>query len=265
MPSIFDKLPQEHAEASARTLEKQRETVIWPPETLVPPGHVKVQFYTCRFKVRDGLRPDIEAVFPLDPSGALSLYAVRRLWGLETCSIIDPLQLKLGFSADPNFLPARVVNELVTKHGCIKLVEPYASYETLAKREIRQIALACTSILHAWFVLGEAGVRKDCRALQRIATREFTIQGVRAHIDWAHAAKIVVCLSSLAVAAARLSDVADVLLEFGAAQAGAGGASAWMNFVFLAALVTLFVASSEGYIKSAGLEKDFRIIIALSQ
>ncbi|KAJ7142236.1 hypothetical protein C8R44DRAFT_191694 [Mycena epipterygia] len=86
-PSIFETTPQEHAVATARHLEKQREVVVWPPETVVPPGHVRIQFYSYRYKVRDGLRPDMESILPLEKSGELSLFAVRRLWGLETCSV----------------------------------------------------------------------------------------------------------------------------------------------------------------------------------
>ncbi|KAJ7032271.1 hypothetical protein C8F04DRAFT_1107781 [Mycena alexandri] len=168
-PSIFEATPQEHALDTARHLEKQRQILIWPPETMVPPGHVLVQFYSYRFQARDQLRPDMEAVLPLEKSGALSLFAMRRLWGLETCSIIDPLELRLGFSADPNWLSADVVKELVTKHGSIKVIEPYASYETLVKRQLRHIALAAASLLRSWSILAQAGVRDDYSTLSRLA------------------------------------------------------------------------------------------------
>ncbi|KAJ7709157.1 hypothetical protein B0H16DRAFT_1481140 [Mycena metata] len=166
-PSILEATPQEHALLTARHLETRRPLLIWPPETIVSPGYVQIKFYSYRFQARDALRPDMEAVLPLEKSGALSLFAVRRLWGLETCSIIDPVELKLGFPADPNWLSADTVEELVRKHGCIKVIEPYASYETLAKRQLRHIALAAASLLRSYSIL----VYADVQALSRVLAK----------------------------------------------------------------------------------------------
>ncbi|KAJ7189239.1 hypothetical protein C8R46DRAFT_36467 [Mycena filopes] len=177
-PSILERTPHEHGLATARYLEAQREISIWPPETQVPAGHVRVQFYAYRFQVRDGLRPDMEATLPLEKSGALSLFAVRRLWGLETCSIIERPELKLGFSADPNWLPADIVQQLVKKHNCIKLIEPYASYETLAKRQLRHIAIAGVSLLHSYSILAQSSARNDLHALSRLQLTD------SAYLDW---------------------------------------------------------------------------------
>ncbi|KAJ7141618.1 hypothetical protein C8R46DRAFT_581829 [Mycena filopes] len=177
-PSILERTPREHALATARYLEAQRGILIWPPETQVPASHVRVQFYAYRFHVRDGLRPDMEAALPLEKSGALSLFAVRRMWGLESCSIIDPPELKLGFSADPNWLPADVVKELVRKHHCIKLIEPYASYETLAKRQLRHIALAGASLLRSYSILAHSSARNDLHSISRLQLTD------SAYLDW---------------------------------------------------------------------------------
>ncbi|KAJ7722032.1 hypothetical protein B0H16DRAFT_1699449 [Mycena metata] len=177
-PSILEATPQEHALFTARHLEKQRQILIWPPETSVPPGHVQIQFYSYRFQARDALRPDMDAVLSLEKSGALSLFAVRRLWGLETCSIIDPIELKLGFPADPNWLSADTVEELVRKHGCIKVIEPYASYETVAKRQLRHIALATLSLLRSYSIIAYAGVR----ALSRVLAKPCITK--THHLDW---------------------------------------------------------------------------------
>ncbi|KAJ7668096.1 hypothetical protein B0H14DRAFT_3073652 [Mycena olivaceomarginata] len=105
-PSIFVKTPQEHAEAAVWDLEK----------------HVRVEFYAYHYRVRDGLWPDIEAVLPLEKSGELSLSTVRWIWGLETTSIIDPLNLKLGFPADLNLFPGCIATKQLAKHNCIKLI-----------------------------------------------------------------------------------------------------------------------------------------------
>ncbi|KAJ6556225.1 hypothetical protein B0H19DRAFT_1262319 [Mycena capillaripes] len=117
----------------------------------------------------------MEAVLHLEKSGELSLFAVKRLWGLETCSVIDPSELKLGFPADPNYLPASAVKELLSKHGCIKLIEPCTSYETLIKRQLRHIVLAGTSVLHSYSRLARSGAQKDYDTVCRLAKQPFRI------------------------------------------------------------------------------------------
>ncbi|KAJ7469319.1 hypothetical protein B0H11DRAFT_2283806 [Mycena galericulata] len=265
-PSIFETTPQEHAAMTARFLEKQREIVIWPPETSVPSGHVRVQFYAYRYKVRDGLRPDMESVLPLEKSGELSLFAVRRLWGLETCSIIDPLELKLGFPVDPNLLPSEVVKELVDKHGCIKVIEPYASYETLAKRQLRHIALACASIAHSWYILARYDAHKDYETLRRFTNRlsePYNVSETR-YIDWMRAAYLTIFLALIFFVVGSVKGVDlgivrafDVVTEIFAA-------SVWLRFGFWSALTVIFFAAPGGHAKAAGLEENTKIMLVLS-
>ncbi|KAJ7252348.1 hypothetical protein B0H12DRAFT_1117897 [Mycena haematopus] len=261
--SIFEKTPQEYAEASARYMEKQREIAIWPPEPIVRPGYVRVQFYSYRYKVRDGLRPDMEAGFPLEKSGELSLYAVRRLWGLETSSIIDPLELKLGFTADPNWLSAAAVKELVAKHGCIKLIEPYVSYETLIKRQLRHIALASMSALHSWSVLAVAGARHDCRRLVKRLSEPYYISKSRyIIIDWARAANLLAFLATLFCIFMgksiyfKLLRLMDTLVDMVAASAG-------LTLGFCACLATIFFVAPGGYTKTLEM-RDGKLLFVLS-
>ncbi|KAJ7160510.1 hypothetical protein C8R43DRAFT_993167 [Mycena crocata] len=240
-PSIFETTPQEHAAETAESLDKQREILIWPPETFVPPGHVRVQFYAYRFRVRDGLRPDMESVLPLEKSGELSLFAVRRLWGLETCSVL--------------------VKELIAKHGCIKLIEPYTSYETLIKRELRHIALAGTSVLQSYSVLATASARKDYRALRQVGKRvlsnaePYYIFGTRLYIDWSRALHLILlictvsllfCYASLIFASARS------VQSLGHTIAAFIAPSIWLTCTYWAVLVVLVAAAGTMYVKSVG-------------
>ncbi|KAJ6579946.1 hypothetical protein DFH09DRAFT_1146192 [Mycena vulgaris] len=261
-PSIFEPTPQEHAVATARYMEKQREIAVWPPEMTVPPGHVRVQFYAYRFKVRDGLRPDMEVVLPLEKSGELSLFTVRRRWGLETCSIIDPPEMKLGFSADPNWLPADVVKDLLARHGCIKLIEPYASYETCIKRELRHIAVASASIFHSWSILARAGAQNDYQAIRQRLSEPHYITESR-YLDWARAANLAVLLSVLFLVFAAARDIDLGLLSLGDAVVGTVAASPWLSLVFWAGLAALFFSAPEGYAKALELE-DCKIMMVLS-
>ncbi|KAJ7288801.1 hypothetical protein C8J57DRAFT_1281245 [Mycena rebaudengoi] len=254
-PSVFERTPEEHACATTRHLEKQRATVVWPPETSVPPRCVRVHFYAHRFKVRDGLRPDMEGVLPLTKTGELSLFSVRRLWGLETCLIIDPLELKLGFPSDPNWLPAGAVEELVKKHGCIKIIEPYVSYETLVKRNIRHIAMGCISIAHFWYLLVRKDATKDYLALQRLWNR------ISARIHWVHAANLCVVLALIFLVFAAVMNI-----DLGIARAwDAVCATVASSFCLSCGLQTLlpfiFLASPIGYSRWMELEDDHEKII----
>ncbi|KAJ6516737.1 hypothetical protein C8R47DRAFT_1088173 [Mycena vitilis] len=262
LPSIFEKTPQEHAVATARYLEKQREIAIWPPEAVVPPGHARVQFYAYRYKVRDGLRPDMEAILPLEKSGALSLFAVRRLWGLETCSVIDPPALKLGFPADPNWLPANVVKQLVAKHGCIKLIEPYTSYETLMKRQLRQVALAVASVTYSWSILARYGAQKDYATLHRLATKSYRI--TKSHhisIDWTHALYLAVFLL---VASLVFTSTSGVLSRLGDFFSDTLEASTFMSLGGPAVLAVIFCIAPSLHAQAMGLEDDTKMMFVLS-
>ncbi|KAJ7776052.1 hypothetical protein DFH07DRAFT_799107 [Mycena maculata] len=250
-PSLFEQTPQEHAELTARFMEKQRETAIWPPETQVPPGHVLVHFYVYRHKVRDGLRPDMETTLRLEESGELSLYAVRRRWGLETCTIIDPLELKLGFPADPNWLPSRVVKELVERQGCIKVIEPYASYETLVKRQLRHIVLACGFIFHSYYILVRSDVSKDYHTLRRF------------YIDWTRAGYLVIFLAVVFLIFAAMMDIDLGILRLFSGVVDTVAGSAWMGFAFWAGLCILFFVAPGEHVKAMGLE-DVKLVILLS-
>ncbi|KAJ7610026.1 hypothetical protein DFH06DRAFT_1246549 [Mycena polygramma] len=261
-PSIFEKTPQEHAVATARYLEKQRETAIWPPEPKVPPGHARVQFYGYRYKVRDGLRPDMEAILPLEKSGALSFFAVRCLWGLETCSVIDPPELKLGFPADPNWLPANVVKQLVAKHGCIKLIEPYTSYETLMKRQLRHVALAAASVTHSWSILARYGAQKDYATLHRLATKSYSI--TKSHsisIDWAHAVYLAVFLL---IAFLVFTSTNGVLSRLGGVLVDTLAASTYLSLGCSAVLAALFCIAPSLHANAMGLEDNTKLMLVLS-
>ncbi|CAK5273907.1 unnamed protein product [Mycena citricolor] len=165
--SLFESAPEEHMASYAIQLEQQRPVVVWPPTADALPGHVRVEFYAHRFKVRHKLRADISSTIRVEPSGDLSLFALRKLWGLETCMIIDPDNLQLGFPHDPNVLPANVVQELICRHGCIKVIEPYVSADTLAYRQLRQIAMALCSVVFSWLTLVRLDFEKDQKLLAR--------------------------------------------------------------------------------------------------
>ncbi|KAF7350780.1 hypothetical protein MSAN_01639200 [Mycena sanguinolenta] len=264
-PSILEKTPQEHAEAAAQYLEKQREVAIWPPQPIVPAGYVRVQFYGYRYKVRDGLRPDMETVLPLEKNGDLSLFAVRRLWGLESSSIIDPLELKIGFTADPNWLSAGAVKELVAKHGCIKVIEPYASYETLIKRQLRHVALAGISALNSWSVLALAGVRDDSRTMFRLVKHlsgPYSIGKSRVVIDWARAANLVIFLAVLFCLFTG-KNICLPLLRLGDAVVNLVAASSGLTLGFWACLATIFFAAPEAYTKTLEMT-DEKVLFVLS-
>ncbi|KAF8182749.1 hypothetical protein K438DRAFT_2020787 [Mycena galopus ATCC 62051] len=257
-PSLFDKTPQEHAEAAARYLETQREIAIWPPEPIVRPGHVRVQFYAYRYKVRDGWRPDIETVVPLERFGELSLFSVRRLWGLETSSIIDPLELKLGFTADPNWLSAAAVTELVAKHGCIKITEPYASYETLIKRQLRHIALSATSAFHSWSILAMSGARQDYHTVVTRLSQPYHIGKTCYTIDWTRVAVLLALLFFILVG----KDVYLRILRLGDTVVDGVAASPGLTLGFWAYLATLFVVDAAAHAEIEEKEEKVMFVLA---
>ncbi|KAF7329307.1 hypothetical protein MKEN_00191800 [Mycena kentingensis (nom. inval.)] len=178
MPSIFDKTPQEHADAYSARLDEQCQTRVWKADAPVAPGYVKVEFFFYRHKVRDGLRPDIEAVVPLEKSGALSLYAVNQMWGLESSLVIDSERLRLGFSSDPNTLSPNTVKTLLERYGSIKLIEPYASAETHLIRGLRGILLSLGLISSSYLTLASTGAKRDVRSV-RTTTEPYLRAGHR--------------------------------------------------------------------------------------
>ncbi|KAJ6457129.1 hypothetical protein C8R47DRAFT_1247500 [Mycena vitilis] len=261
-PSVFEKTPQEHAIATARYLEKQREISIWPPEPVVPPGHARVQFYAYRYKVRDGLRADMEGILPLEKSGALSLFAVRRFWGLETCSVIDPPALKLGFPADSNWLPVNIVKQLVAKHGCIKLIEPYTSYETRMKRQLRHVALAVASVTYSWSILARYGAQKDYATLRRLATKSYHI--TKSHtiaIDWAHLTYLALFLFIVSLI---FTSTSEILSRFGDVFADTLATSTLLGLGGPAVLAVFFCIAPSLHAQAMGLEDDTKMMFVLS-
>ncbi|KAJ7212006.1 hypothetical protein GGX14DRAFT_621256 [Mycena pura] len=71
MGNVLVKSPHEHALATVRSTEKQRQLILEPVLSPTPPG--------CP--------PDMAADIPLCGSGGLDLDAVKRQWGLETCLV----------------------------------------------------------------------------------------------------------------------------------------------------------------------------------
>ncbi|KAJ6626721.1 hypothetical protein B0H10DRAFT_1941722 [Mycena sp. CBHHK59/15] len=255
-PSLFDKTPEEHAVASARQLEKRRATLIWPPDPFVPLGHVRVQFYAYRHQVHDNLRPDMETIMPLSKSGELSLFAVRRLWGLETCSIIDSLEPKLGFAADSNTLCTAAVKQLVAKHGCIKLIEPDVSYETLAKRQIRHIVLGCATIAHFSYLLMRDDASRDYRAVKR------TLERFPYRIHGPGAARLTVVLALLYVVPVVWRAMG---IDLGRVEPLVQAVSTplCLSLYLQFGLVALFFGSISGYSWAMELEEDDKIMLVL--
>ncbi|KAK7057856.1 hypothetical protein R3P38DRAFT_2843377 [Favolaschia claudopus] len=262
-PSVFERSPQEHAEAAAEELERLRATVIWPPAPLQRPGCVLVQFYAYRYKVRDDLRPDMEALVPLEKSGNLSFHAVRRLWGLETCSMIErrPGHLKLGLPPDLNFLPADTVKKMVERYGCIKVIEPHASYETLIKRQIRYIALAGASFLRSYQILAVASARSDVRAtsafLQRISSKRFYI--TRSHYIMVDSGAVT--RLSLLVLSTLVLWVVRQPIEF--LLRAVLWPSVILRIIFFVSFGFLFFVAPEYYAEALGLD-DEKLVIVLS-
>ncbi|KAF7288977.1 hypothetical protein MIND_01414300 [Mycena indigotica] len=168
MPSIFDPTPQEHIEAYSALLDQQTATHVWKPALDAPPAHVKVQFFLLRYKVSHNLRPDIQAIIPLESSGSLSLFNVMKMWGLETCVVIDSDRMRLGFSSDPNYLSAATVKILIDRYGCIKLIEPYVSASTLITRHTRQILVSLGLISQSYLILASNGVKNDFRDIHGV-------------------------------------------------------------------------------------------------
>ncbi|KAK7057869.1 hypothetical protein R3P38DRAFT_2599412 [Favolaschia claudopus] len=261
-PSIFEKSPQEHAQAAAEELERLREGGIWPPIPAERPGCVRVQFYTYLYRLHDNLRPDMEALVPLEKSGELSLFAVRRLWGLETCSLIDPRPggLKLGFPMDVNFVPAPTVREMLETYGCMKVIEPYASFETLVKRQTRQIALACASVLHSYGILASAGARADFFAasafVKRISSKKYRIgQSHYLVINW------VTLLILLALTFLYFSPLGHRLYVQGAALIQMIISLRSLEIMIPAAAGTAFLRVAEARTRMLGQENEKMVIV----
>jgi hypothetical protein len=191
------------------------------------------------------------------PGAPLEIFHPNRPDNLK---IIDPPEMKLGFPADPNRLPATVVKALVARHGCIKLIgelspllvlpginrvrliEPYASYETQIKRELRHIALASAAVFTTWSVLARAGAQHDYHRLSLH----------RVYIDWARAAKLASVIALIFFV---------YMIDFRQLRATVDTAS--LSVGLWAGLATLFLAMPEGHAKALGLE-DEKLMIVLS-
>ncbi|KAJ7073157.1 hypothetical protein C8F01DRAFT_1106310 [Mycena amicta] len=171
MVGLFEQTPQEHADDYTALLEEQTATHVWKPIMQVPPGHVKVQFYLHENKVRDNLRPDMQAVLPLESSGELSLYAVRKMWGLDTLAVVTvPRRLRLASSTDPDRFPAEGVKTLVERCGSIKVIERQTSTSTLIIRHLRQILLSLGLISNSYLILARNGAKHDLRKAHEVIT-----------------------------------------------------------------------------------------------
>ncbi|KAF8069208.1 hypothetical protein FPV67DRAFT_1110494 [Lyophyllum atratum] len=141
-PSLLEKSPKEHivdvATAQARLPYPQRKH-IQQLKTEVPPGHVRVRFYPT-FDRKRGFKakPNLEAVLPLEANGEFDLGRVKRLWGLETCTPIDPVRWKVVEPGQPDALSPLAVHSLQEFYGIINVIEPCVTVTTLKKREVRE-------------------------------------------------------------------------------------------------------------------------------
>ncbi|KAJ7784366.1 hypothetical protein B0H16DRAFT_1492267 [Mycena metata] len=147
MGNILAKSPQEHALATIRTTEKQRQLILEPAPLPPPPGYVRVHFHTDLYRIYDKAPPDMTADIPLCRSGGLDLEAVKRQWGLETCLPVDPLRWKPFQPTHSDYLSPVAVQVLSHQQGCIKFIEPTVSHQTLLQRQTRQVVLGVACLL----------------------------------------------------------------------------------------------------------------------
>ncbi|KAJ6588726.1 hypothetical protein B0H19DRAFT_1100866 [Mycena capillaripes] len=147
MGNTLAKSPQELAVVTARSMEKQRQLILEPASPPPPPGYVRVHFYSHLYRIFDRAPPDMAADVPLCRSGGLDLEVVKRRWGLETCQPIDPLRWKPFEPTHPNYLSAVAIELLSYGEGCIKVIEPTVSHQTLIQRQTREVILGVVCLV----------------------------------------------------------------------------------------------------------------------
>ncbi|KAF7365053.1 hypothetical protein MVEN_00376500 [Mycena venus] len=147
MGNTLAKSPQELTLATARSIEKQCQLILEPAPYPPPPGYVRVHFYSHLYRIYDKSPPDLAADIPLCRSGGLDLDVVKRQWGLETCLPVDPLRWKPFQPTHPDYLSAVAVEVLSHGQGCIKVIEPTVSHQTLMQRHTREVVLGMASLV----------------------------------------------------------------------------------------------------------------------
>ncbi|KAJ7069688.1 hypothetical protein C8F01DRAFT_1245877 [Mycena amicta] len=152
MGSLLTKSPQEHTLATARSAEKKKKLALQPVESSPAPGYIRVHFHSHLFKICDRSPPDIAADIPLSPSGGLDLDVVRRRWGLETCVPVDPLRWKPFQPTQPNYLSPVAIQILSEGQGCVKVIEPFVSHQTLMQRNARRLVFNFFSLIRVLLV-----------------------------------------------------------------------------------------------------------------
>ncbi|KAF9457600.1 hypothetical protein BDZ94DRAFT_1272796 [Collybia nuda] len=137
-PSIFTKSPQELDFDAIRERNRMSYAMKhFPKREPTPPGYIRVHFFASLDLFRQMERkPNLVALIPLEPSGELDLKRVRDVWGLDSCSPIDPLRWTT-FGPTSDRLSPLAVHILAERHAAINFIEPHVSGSTRRKRAIR--------------------------------------------------------------------------------------------------------------------------------
>lgn len=142
--------------------------------------------------------------------------------------------------------------------------EPYASYETLVKRELRHIAVAGTSVVHSWSLLARLALKKDyktlCRLTKRLSEPYYISESRSIAIDWFRAVNLVVFLAVLFVI---FTFKKNIDFRLGDAVVETVAASTYLTLGFWAGLATLFFIAPGAHAKAMGLE-DTKLMFVLS-
>ncbi|KAG5720258.1 hypothetical protein E4T56_gene3297 [Termitomyces sp. T112] len=141
-PSIFSMTPSERCKENEKILEKlpfEYRRLLTRQRPHVPPGYVHVRLFASLDILRRRFwRASLEAVLPLEPDGGFDLRHIKKLWNLETCVPISPVQWKAVEPSTPDSLSPIAVMMLLELYDCISFIEPTVSEVTQTKRAIRE-------------------------------------------------------------------------------------------------------------------------------
>ncbi|KAG5638573.1 hypothetical protein H0H81_011793 [Sphagnurus paluster] len=117
-----------------------------------PGRHVHIRFFQSLNDFRkDFHNPALEAILPLGKDGGFDLERVKRLWGLETCAVIDPMRWELFKPGHPDALSPLAVHTLSDFFESLNVIEPFVSPCTHQTRAARlQIREDTPSFEIAW-------------------------------------------------------------------------------------------------------------------
>ncbi|KDQ56331.1 hypothetical protein JAAARDRAFT_194985 [Jaapia argillacea MUCL 33604] len=115
--ALFEKTPEEHLE-DARVRDRNQ----GPPPRKVPDRHVRIAWYPSLDLVNTKVC-HVEWDIPLEPCGDLDLGKLKRRWGFDDCSAVDPYRYTLVKPANPDRLTALALRVLQEGQGYVILIE----------------------------------------------------------------------------------------------------------------------------------------------